>query len=188
MQIDLGSVAKGYTGDCILEQFRNQGVTSAILNLGGNVQTLGAKPDGSPWRVAITDPVSAGNAGMVEIIGKAVVTSGGYERYFEEDGVVYRHIMDPSSGYPVDNDLLSVSIIGDSGLVCDALSTALFVMGLDRAAAFWKAWGSDSNGACDFEAVFITVDGKIYITEGLEDSFSPLGTYKGTEPTVIYHD
>lgn len=181
MKIDLGSVAKGYAGDRITELFRDKGVTSAMINLGGNVQTLGAKPDGSPWRIAIKDPLSQGNACVLEIIDKSVITSGGYERYFEQDGKIYHHIIDPSTGYPADNDLLSVSIVGDKGVICDAMSTSLFVMGYDKAVELWKS--SD-----DFEAVFITSDKTIHITEGLKDIFSPLGSYKDSEFSVIYHD
>ncbi|MCI8331251.1 MAG: FAD:protein FMN transferase [Clostridiales bacterium] len=181
MKIDLGSVAKGYTGDRLAELLTENGVASATLNLGGNVHALGAKPDGSPWKIAITNPLGAGTAGAIQVTDKAVVTSGGYERFFEENGTTYRHIIDPATGYPVDNDLASVSVIGDTGLVCDALSTSLFVMGLDHAIDFWK-------GSSDFDAVFITTAGQIYITEGLEETFVPLGDYKEADVTVIRHD
>lgn len=169
MQIDLGSVAKGWTGDKVLEMFRKRGVESALLNLGGNVQALGSKPDGSSWRVGIRSPSEDGYAGAVEISDKAVITSGGYQRFFEENGNRYHHIIDPKTGWPASNGLLSVTVIGDSGMACDGLSTALFVMGLERALTFWETQG-------DFEAVFIMED-KIVITDGLEDSFEPLGKY-----------
>jgi thiamine biosynthesis lipoprotein len=178
MEIDLGSVAKGYTSSRVIELFRENGVTSALLNLGGNVHALGSKPDGSPWRVAIADPLGDGNLCVLEISDKAVITSGGYERYFEEDGVTYWHIIDPFTGYPADSGLISVSIIGDNGLICDGLSTSLFVMGLENASQLWKE--SD-----DFEAVFVTSDGEIYITEGLSDIFTPLDNYENAEVTVI---
>lgn len=180
MQIDLGSVAKGWLGDAILDYFRSNSVESALVNLGGNVQVLGAKPDGSPWQVAVTDPSGEGYAGVVEITDKAVITSGGYERYFNQDGVRYHHIIDPSTGYPADSGLLSVTIIGESGVTCDALSTALFVMGLDKAADFWKR--ND-----DFEVIFIT-DSEVYITEGLASVFSPLGKYENTEVVILQRD
>ncbi len=180
MQIDLGSVAKGWLGDAILDYFRSNGVESAMINLGGNVQALGAKPDGSLWRVAITDPSEEGYAGVVEIKDRAVITSGGYERYFEQDGVRYHHIIAPSTGYPADGGLLSVTIIGESGVTCDALSTALFVMGFDKATNFWK----QNNG---FEAIFITDNG-ICITEGLTSVFSPLGKYENTEVVILHRD
>lgn len=180
MEIDLGSVAKGYTGNRLVELLSENGVTNAVLNLGGNVHVIGTKPDGEAWRVAVTDPVGGGYAGMVEVVDKAVITSGGYERFFEQDGVRYHHIIDPTTGYPANNDFLSVTVVGSNGAVCDALSTALFVMGPDRATEFWK----ESN---DFEAVFITSEG-ICITEGLEDVFSPLGDYQNKQVTVLYRD
>ncbi len=180
MEIDLGSVAKGWAGDRILEIFRQNGVKSALLNLGGNVHTLGAKPDGSSWRVAVRDPSGEGYAGVVEVTGKAVITSGGYQRFFEADGKTYHHIINPATGYPADNGLLSVTVVGDEGVVCDGLSTALFVMGPDQAAEFWKAGGN-------FDAIFITSNG-IVITDGLKNTFSPLDSYKDAKVTVLYRD
>jgi thiamine biosynthesis lipoprotein len=178
MEIDFGSVAKGYTGDRVLSLLRENGVTSALLNLGGNVQALGAKPDGSPWNVAILDPRSSDYLAAVEIEDQAVITSGGYERYFEEDGVTYWHIIDPATGAPARSGLISVTIVGDSGLLCDGLSTSLFVMGLEDATALWRQRE-------DFEAVFVTDSGQVYITEGLESRFTLLS---GEEATVIYRD
>ena len=180
IQIDLGSVAKGWLGDAILNHFRSNGVESAMINLGGNVQALGAKPDGSPWRVAIIAPSEEGYAGVVEIKDQAVITSGGYERYFEQDGIRYHHIIDPATGYPANSELLSVTVIGESGVTCDALSTALFVMGLDKAADFWKR----NDG---FEVIFIT-DSEIFITEGLASVFSPLGNYENTAVVILHRD
>ncbi len=176
--LDLGSVAKGYAGRRIAERLRAAGVTSALLNLGGNVQTVGAKPDGSPWRVAIRDPDGEGLLGTLDVEDLAVVTSGGYERCFTENGVTYWHILDPATGYPAKNGLVSVTVAGADGLVCDALSTALFVMGPERAADFWRESG-------DFEAVLVTEDGAILITEGLADCFAPMEDYSGAEVTVI---
>lgn len=166
MEIDLGSVAKGYAGDRLAARLREQGVTCALLNLGGNMQAVGTKPDGSPWRIAVQDPSGTGILGVLELADQAAVTSGGYERYFEADGETYWHIMDPATGAPARSGLISVTIVGDSGLVCDGLSTALFVMGLEDAAALWRSSG-------DFEAVLVREDGQIYITEGLEDIFTP---------------
>ena len=180
MEIDLGSVAKGYTGNRLVELLSENGVTNAVLNLGGNVHVIGSKPNGEAWKVAVTDPSGEGYAGMLKVVDKAVITSGGYERFFEQDGVRYHHIIDPTTGYPANNDFLSVTVIGSNGAVCDALSTALFVMGPDRATEFWKK--SD-----DFEAIFITSEG-ISITEGLEGVFSPLGNYQNEKVTVLYRD
>ena len=180
-QVDLGSVAKGYTSNAIIDLWREAGVTSALLNLGGNVHALGAKPDGSPWRVAIQDPFSDGYLGLLEIVDRAVITSGGYERYFERDGVTYWHIIDPATGYPADSGLASVTIVGADGAMCDGLSTALFVMGLEKAAAHWRE-------TSDFEAVFVTSGKQVYITEGLSDIFAPLGDYEQVEIQVIPRD
>ncbi len=180
-EIDLGSVAKGYTSGRIIDLFRENGVTSALLNLGGNVHALGTKPDGSPWRVAIQNPLGQGNLCVLEIDNRAVITSGGYERYFEQDGSTYWHIIDPSTGAPASSGLISVTIVGENGLLCDGLSTSLFVMGLEKASQLW----AESD---DFEAVFVTDDGKIYITEGLESGFTTADDYTGAEVTVIHRD
>jgi len=164
-EIDLGSVAKGYAGDVLSACLREDGAASAILDLGGSIQTVGAKPDGSPWRVGVRDPEGEGSLGVVEVINQAVVTSGGYERYFEQDGVRYWHILDPKTGMPAQSGLSSVTVVGNSGLVCDGLSTALFVMGLDKALDHWRQHR-------DFEAVFVSQDGSVTVTAGLEGRFT----------------
>ena len=181
MMLDLGSVAKGYASDQVLALFQSAGVTSALLNLGGNVHALGGKPDGSDWRIAIQDPLGSGYLGLLEIRDRAVITSGGYERSFEEDGEVYWHIIDPATGAPARSGLISVSVVGRDGTLCDGLSTALFVMGLERAAALWRA--SD-----DFEAIFVTDQKEIYITQGLEGNFRTAGNYENTQIQVIRRD
>ena len=178
MEIDLGSVAKGYAGQLAAQMLRNSGVESALLNLGGNVQTVGAKPDGSPWQIGIKDPQGEDAMMVLSVEDQAVVTSGGYERYFEQDGQTYWHIMDPSTGHPADSGLISVTIVGDEGVVCDGLSTALFVMGLEKAADLWAQSG-------DFEAVFVTASGEVYITEGLRDHFALTERYADTPVSVI---
>ena len=172
VKIDLGSVAKGYTGDALSALLKSRGVESAMLDLGGNIQAVGTKPDGSPWRIGVRDPKGDDILGVVEVAGMAVVTSGGYERYFEQDGVRYWHIIDPATGAPARSGLQSVTVIGESGLVCDALSTALFVMGLDRALEHWREYR-------DFEAVFVCEDGSVTVTAGLEDSFALSQTERG---------
>ena len=178
MEIDLGSVAKGYAGQLAAQMLRNSGVESALLNLGGNVQTVGAKPDGSPWQIGIKDPQGEDAMMVLSVEDQAVVTSGGYERYFEQDGQTYWHVMDPSTGHPADSGLISVTIVGDEGVVCDGLSTALFVMGLEKAADLWAQ-------SCDFEAVFVTASGEVYITEGLRDRFALTEQYADTPISVI---
>lgn len=178
MEIDLGSVAKGYAGQLAAQMLREHGVQSALLNLGGNVQTVGTKPDGSPWQIGIKDPQGEDAMMVLSVEDQAVVTSGGYERYFEQDGQTYWHIMDPSTGHPADSDLLSVTIVGKQGIICDGLSTSLFVMGLEKAADLWAQSG-------DFEAVFVTASGEVYITEGLQDRFALTEQYADTPVSVI---
>lgn len=172
MELDLGGVAKGYTGDRVTALLWEAGVTSALLSLGGNVHALGAKPDGSLWSVAVRAPEGEGYLGVLSIADRAVVTSGGYERYFEgEDGTVYWHIMDPATGRPARSGLLSVTVVGEEGVYCDALSTALFVMGEEKAAAFWRSHQ-------DFEMILVTEDGRLLVSVGLAEQFDPEPGYE----------
>lgn len=180
-QVDLGSVAKGYTGSYVADELRELGVTSALLNLGGNVQCIGVKPNGDKWKVAVKSPFPDSATGMLGVVSAddvAIITSGGYERYFEEDGEIYWHILDPRTGKPARSGLASVTIIGKDGLLCDGLSTALFIKGLDEAVEFWKA--SD-----DFEAVFVTEDGEVYVTEGIAKDFSLTAEYSNAPLHVV---
>lgn len=165
-QLDLGALAKGYTSDKVMEILRNNGINSAVVSLGGNVQTLGRKPDGFLWKVAVIDPFSPDSTmGLLKVEDKAVITSGNYERYFiGENGKIYHHIIDPSNGYPADNGLVSVTIIGGSGIMCDALSTALFVSGYEKAVSYWR-----KNG--DFDMILVTDHNEIFITEGIAYTF-----------------
>lgn len=167
VEVGFGAVAKGYTAQKVIDLMRDMGVKSAILSLGGNVQTLGdTKPDGSQWQVAVQDPNDTGSyVGILAVGETAVVTSGGYQRFFEEGGVTYIHILDPESGYPVDNDLLSVTVVTEDGARADALSTALFVMGKDRALAFCEAHD-------EIELVLITKENSVIVTPGLVSCFS----------------
>lgn len=166
-EVSFGAVAKGYAAQQVVDLMEDMGVTSAILSLGGNVQTLGErKPDGSQWQVAVQSPDDSGDyAGLLSVGQAAVVTSGGYQRYFVEDGVTYIHILDPATGRPVANDLLSVTVVTDDGARADALSTALFVMGRDGALSFYEQEGS-------FELVLITTNGTVIVTPGLRDAFT----------------
>ena len=182
MQIDLGSVTKGYTSSRIAGYFRENGVTSGLINLGGNVECIGAKPNGEKWKVAIKSPYpdsKSGVFGVIEAEDVAIITSGGYERFFEDNGETYWHILDPKTGCPAKNGLISVTIIGKDGLMCDGLSTALFVKGLDDSIAFWK----DNQ---DFDAVFITDSGDVYVTEGISDTFKLTSEYYDHNITVIH--
>ena len=162
-QIDSGALAKGYTSDSIIEIFRENGVKSAIVNLGGNVQTLGTKPDGSLWNVAVKNPFQPDSEMCIlSVSDKAVITSGNYERYFTgDDGQNYWHIIDSDDGCPADNGLVSVTITGESGLICDALSTALFVAGTENAVEYWR-----KNR--DFDMILVTDEGKLLVTENIE--------------------
>lgn len=167
MKIDLGGIAKGYTSSKVMDIFKENGISSAVISLGGNVQTLNGKPDGSDWRVAIENPADTGSyIGVLSIKDKAVITSGGYERYFKQDGKTYHHIIDPATGYPADNGLISVTIVSDDGTLADGLSTSLFIMGEEKAAQFWK------ENSEKFETIMETADGKLYVTEGIGDSLT----------------
>lgn len=139
MEIDLGALAKGYASQKVIERWREMGVTSAILSLGGNVQTIGKKTDGNLYQVGVTDPSDGTSLfGALPVENKAVVTSGIYQRNFTENGVLYHHIIDRKTGMPANNTLASVTIIAEDGLQADALSTALFVMGEEEAKKYQK--------------------------------------------------
>ena len=166
-QIDFGGIAKGYTSSRVMQIFKEYGIEHGMVNLGGNVQTLGTKTDGTAWRVAIQSP-QGGNQylGILETSDQAVITSGGYERYFEENGVTYHHIIDPKTGYPSDSDLTSVTIVCADGTKADALSTSFFVMGLQKAESFYE------NTDLDFDVILLTKDNQIYISEGIAQNFT----------------
>ena len=137
--LDLGGIGKGYAAGRCKEILKAHGVTSALLSLGGNVSALGSKPDGADWTVGLQDPQTDGCFGYVSASDVSVVTSGGYQRYFEQDGVRYHHILDPKTGRPAASGLQSVSVVSQDDTLADALSTALFVMGLDAGAALYRA-------------------------------------------------
>lgn len=177
--VDLGAIAKGYASDKIVEVLREYDVPRANIRLGGNILAYGNRPDGTPWRVAVQDPArpddSNGFAGVLGLTDSFAVTSGGYQRYFEQDGKRWHHIIDPATGYPADSGLTSVTVVaglgeGDAypGAMCDAFSTALFVMGEETALNFWRSW----TGA-PFELVLVTEDGRVVVTGGLADRFTP---------------
>lgn len=164
--LDLGGIAKGFASQKAAEILKEYGVTSALMSLGGNVRAVGSKPDGESWSVAVTDPDdNSKSIGTLKISDKAVVTSGGYQRYFEENGQIYHHIIDTKTGYPADSGLKSVTIVSENDTLADALSTALFVMGLEKSEQFYR------KNSSLFGAVFVTDKGEIYITDNLKDSF-----------------
>ena len=161
-KLDLGSVAKGYAAQCAAENLRHNGVQSAVLALGGNVQTIGQKPDGSDWRISVADPLHPdGTVCDLRVGETAVVTSGSYQRSFTEDGKTYHHILDPATGAPAQSGLLSVTVVCPDGTTADGLSTALFILGPERGEALWK------SGAFDFDALWITESRELYVTAGL---------------------
>jgi thiamine biosynthesis lipoprotein len=165
-RIDLGGIAKGYIADALARQLKAEGVTSGIVNLGGNVIVLGEKPDGSAWRVGLRTPVSSltpgdeGHFASVLVRDCSVVTSGIYERAFTREDTLYHHILDPKTGFPTTSDLLSASIVSKRSLDADGYSTALIIMGLDKALDF-----VESNE--DIEAVFITKEGEVYASSAI---------------------
>ena len=166
MKVDFGGIAKGYTSSRIMDIFDQYDITSGIVNLGGNVQVKGKKTDGTDWRVGIKHPDGVEEyLGILKISDKAVITSGGYERFFEKDGVHYHHILDPKTGKPAQNGLASVTIVSEDGTMADGLSTALFVMGLEKAEKYWMEHSDE------FETILVTDDGQLYITEGLVEQF-----------------
>ena len=185
---DLGSVAKGYAGHKVSEYLKEKGVTSGLINLGGNVECIGTKAGGKPWKVAIKSPFDdsmSGILGVLDASDEAVVTSGGYERFFEENGEKYWHILDPKTGKPAKSGLISVTVIGADGTTCDGLSTALFVMGEKNAEDFYRKYGSGENGIAAFDLIMVTDDKKVYVTEGISTAFSLSSEYINTEIEVI---
>ena len=152
-KIDLGGIAKGYIADRLKEYLKKEGVEHALINLGGNVLTLGTSSDGSPFRIGIQKPFDEQNIPIdtVEIQDRSVVSSGVYQRYFEKDGNLYHHILDPETGYPYANGLLQATVITDSSADGDALSTCCFALGLEEGSALAESLG-------DVQAVFVTED------------------------------
>ena len=165
--LDLGAIAKGYIADRLKEFLAEKGVKSAIISLGGNILCVGKKPDGSDFRIGIQKPFEEQGTPLltVDIDGWSVVTSGIYERYFEQDGVLYHHILDPSTGYPCDNGLLSVTILSEASVDGDALSTACFSLGMEKGMAL-------IDSLENIYAVFITEDGQVHYSAGFTDAFS----------------
>ncbi|MBO4289949.1 MAG: FAD:protein FMN transferase [Lachnospiraceae bacterium] len=168
--IDLGAIAKGYTSARLMQIFGEYELTSAIVSLGGNVQCFGTKPDGSLWRCGIREPEGDGYFGVVQAADKAVITSGGYERFFEEAGQTYHHILDPRTGQPARAGLISATVVSENGMLADALSTACYVMGLEDSADYWREYGAEQGGT--FELILMTEDEEVWITEGLKEAFT----------------
>ena len=166
-QISFGAVAKGCASKYAIDAMRKAGVESGIVSLGGNVQTLGLKPDGSNWTIAVEDPNDTGSyIGTLSVGETAVVTSGSYQRYFVgNDGVKYHHLIDPSTGKPAENGLVSVTVVCSDGTLADCLSTAMFILGEDAAIKYWR----DNGG---FDMIMITDDNRVVCTRGLIEVFT----------------
>lgn len=158
--IDLGGIAKGYIADQLKEYLKSQGIEHAMINLGGNVLAIGSKPDGSDYNIGIQKPFDTTGDPItsVKIADQSVVTSGDYQRYFKKDGKIYHHILNPSTGYPYDNGLSCVTIVTDSSVNADALSTTCFALGLDDGLNL-------VNSTDNVEAVFITSDNKLHYSD-----------------------
>lgn len=170
-QLDLGGIAKGYAADLLRAQLEQEGVTSATLDLGGDVFVMGRKSDGSDWRIAVKDPGDTESyLGIVSASDAFIVTSGVYERYFEENGVRYHHILDPKTGCPAESGLVSVTVLCENGAWADALSTACFVLGPDSALALRDDLADQGT---DFELILVTDDGRVLYTGGLAAAFTP---------------
>ena len=170
-QLDLGGIAKGYAADLLRAQLEKEGITSATLDLGGDVFVMGKKSDGSDWRIAVKDPGDTESyLGIVSASDAFIVTSGVYERYFEENGVRYHHILDPKTGCPAESGLVSVTVMCKNGAWADALSTACFVLGTDGALALRDDLAARGT---NFELIFVTDDGRVLYTGGLAAAFTP---------------
>lgn len=167
MVIDLGGIAKGYAADEVKRILKGYGVENAIINLGGNVLTMGENPEGRPWRIGIQNPdASRGDSiGAIQLRDKTIVTSGIYERFFTEGNKHYHHMLNPFDGYPFDDNLASVTIVTDKSIVADAFSTGVFGKGLEDGMKYVE-------GQKNMEAIFITKDNKVYITPGLKGNFT----------------
>lgn len=171
VKVDLGGIAKGYTSNRIMEIYKEYDLVGGLVSLGGNVQTYGTKPDGEPWNVAVQYPnQSEGSEEYLGILsmkdGKAVITSGGYERYFEQDGKTWHHILNPETGYSAESGLTSVTIMSEDGTLADGLSTSLFIMGKEKALSYWK------ENKDLFDVILMEEDGTITITEGVSGEFT----------------
>ena len=180
MMLDLGAVGKGFAGDEAAKLMKESGIKSALLDLGGNIQTIGKKPDGSDWTIGIKSPFGKSPIGILKINNQAVITSAGYERFFQdENGKKYIHIFDGRTGRPVENEVLSATAICESGTYGDALSTSLFVMGVEKSIDFWKKYN-------DFDFIIITKDNKLYITKKAAKKFTlNYDDYKDLEVILV---
>ncbi|MBU3175833.1 FAD:protein FMN transferase [Clostridium estertheticum] len=166
-EIDVGGIAKGYAADEVKNVMIKNGIKSALINLGGNILTLGTKIDGTTWSVGIQDPFKTRGefALTISVINKSVVTSGNYERYFEVEGKRFHHIINPSTGYPSESDIVGVTIISDNSIDGDGLSTGVYIMGVQKAIKLIE----EIEGV---DAILITKSKEIYVTSGMKGKFT----------------
>lgn len=171
--IDIGGIGKGYAADKVIEIFKKHDMESAFTNFGGNVAVLGAKPDSSPWNIGIRHPRNENSIiGVVSLINKSVVTSGDYQRYFiDQKGNRYHHILNPSTGYPSESGLISVTVIADSSMAADALSTIIFISGINHVKKYLDVFPGT-------EVILIDKNLKIYLSSGIRNDFKPINCMK----------
>lgn len=168
MKIDLGGIAKGYAADKIYKYLKeDEKLESALINLGGNIYALGTKENSQPFSIGIQDPtkVRGNSIGNIKVTNKSVVTSGIYERYLEQNNKIYHHMLDPHTGYPFDNNLSSVTIVSDKSIICDALSTTAFGLGIKDGLKLVESLDG-------VDAIFITKDKNIYLSHNIKDKFN----------------
>ncbi|NBF39721.1 MAG: FAD:protein FMN transferase, partial [Spirochaetes bacterium] len=166
MGLDVGGIAKGYAAEEVARILREEGIEHALLDFGGNILAIGVKPDGSKWKIGIQNPRQNRGEflGIVEDEAMTVVTSGDYERYFEADGVRYHHIINSETGHPARTGLSSVTIVAGDSTEADTLSTAVYVMGVERGAELIESLDG-------IEAAFVTKERSVYMTSGMAESF-----------------
>ncbi len=173
MKLDFGGIGKGYASQRVTELMRGYDIDASVISLGGNVQTFGRKPDKSKWKIAVKNPDDTSSyIGVLSVMDKAVVTSGGYERFFEKDGVSYHHIIDPRTGRPANSGLLSVTVVCGDGTLADGLSTALYVLGMEKAVDLWR---SHSN---EFDMILVDSSKKQYVTDGISNLYDSEADYE----------
>lgn len=165
--IDLGAIAKGYAADMVCKIFRKNKVSSALIDLGGNIYALGKKSDRSLWTIGIQNPFSKRGtfAGTIKVKNKSLVTSGNYERYFVQSGVRYQHIIDPRTGFPSTSSIVSATIVSDTSIEGDGLSTGIYILGLDKSIRI-------INSLKNVDAVLIDKNAKVYVSSGLKNNFA----------------
>lgn len=178
MGLDVGGIAKGYAVDEAARILREAGVRNAIVDFGGDIFTIGGRPDDTPWRIGIQHPSGRRNSfiGVLSSRDESVVSSGAYERFFYDDGIRYHHIFDPATGYPSESGLTSVTAVGPDAMTTDVLSTAIFVMGLDAGLRLLDTMPG-------YDGILATEDMRVYVTEGIADRFE----VPGDEYRLIVH-